>query len=1127
MQDQKQKSSEQLYLGNLDFEPQLKKSWMNYFVSNFRSVVLIMLLLSAAGLYAFFALPRESYPEVEIPIAVVVTTLPGASPEDVEELVTKKIETQIAGLKDLDKVTSNSYNSVSSITVEFSTKADMSESIRSLRDKVASAKVDLPADANESIVKEISLDDQPVLEVALTGPYDGFTMYKYAETLRDEMKKIPGIREVNISGGDEKEYQVAYHPDKLLAYGVSASQANAAIAAANITIPAGTFDAEKYQYSVKTDSRVYSAAAIAKIPASYTADGRVIAIGDLADVTVTAIKKSTLARLSTGGSKPSDAITLSAVKRTGASILEVVGQTKSTLETTVKTFNTGVNYEITQDGAEEVNKSFDQLEHDMLLTLLLVFGVLFLIVGPKEALIAGLSIPLIFFGTFFVLLNLGISLNFISLFSLILALGLLVDDAIVVVSATKQYLRTGRFTPEEAVLLVLRDFRVVLTTTTLVTIWAFLPLLTSTGIIGQFIKALPITVSVTLTTSFLVALTINAPLAAILERVRLTKKLFYLLEGLLILAIGMLVYAGDWICYVLAAGLLIIGILAARWYEGAGKAKLVANQELIIQERKDDQLIKNNVRRLEDHDNASFKSRIMHGILQLDKLLPLYERYLRQLLATKKKRVTAVVVTAVALIFAISLPITGVVRSEFFPVEDTDYIYIDITTPTGFTLAETDKTVQQVEQRMLKYGEIAKFTTVTGGVSAQSQNSAADNTAAISITLKPEKERKTESFYLMDIMRQDLSDVKGAKIEVSAASGGMPSGAAFQAQVSGDDLAVLGKIAADLQNQLIQIPGVVNPNISLKDTAPQYTFKLDPVKLAQNNLNSSYVGSVLRMALAGTEISNIIEGNKEVKIIATFASENIPDLTSIQNLQIVNTAGRPVFLKDLATIELNPGVSKIEHIDQKRTVVLTANVNTQTNSTLVLADFKKHIADYQFPQGYSISYGGENEQSQESQKSIMNAMAIAIMLIMITLVIQFNSFRKMLIVLAAIPMSLIGVFIGLGLTGVTLSFPGLIGVLALFGIVVKNAIMLVDKIDLNLKSGIGFLDSIVDAGKSRLEAIFITSICTIFGLLPITLSNPVWVSLGSVIIFGLALSSFMTLFMVPVFFFMGVSREEK
>jgi multidrug efflux pump subunit AcrB len=283
----------------------------------------------------------------------------------------------------------------------------------------------------------------------------------------------------------------------------------------------------------------------------------------------------------------------------------------------------------------------------------------------------------------------------------------------------------------------------------------------------------------------------------------------------------------------------------------------------------------------------------------------------------------------------------------------------------------------------------------------------------------------------------------------------------------------------------------------------------------------------LRMALAGTEISNIIEGNKEVKIVATFASGNIPDLTSIQNLQIVNAAGRPVFLKDLAVIELNPGVSKIEHIDQKRTVVLTANVNTQTNSNLVLADFQKRIAGYQFPQGYSISYGGENEQSQESQQSIMNAMAIAIMLIMITLVIQFNSFRKMLIVLAAIPMSLIGVFIGLGLTGVTLSFPGLIGVLALFGIVVKNAIMLVDKIDLNLKSGIRFLDSIVDAGKSRLEAIFITSICTIFGLLPITLSNPVWVSLGSVIIFGLALSSFMTLFMVPVFFFMAIPREDK
>ncbi|MBI5530832.1 MAG: efflux RND transporter permease subunit, partial [Candidatus Doudnabacteria bacterium] len=517
----------------------------------------------------------------------------------------------------------------------------------------------------------------------------------------------------------------------------------------------------------------------------------------------------------------------------------------------------------------------------------------------------------------------------------------------------------------------------------------------------------------------------------------------------------------------------------------------------------------------------------MHGILHFDIFLPIYEKYLRQLLATKKRRVITIVLSVVVFFAAVSLPVLGLVKSEFFPASDSDYVFIDITAPTGLKLSETDKIAQQIEQRLLKYPEIANFSTITGGVSLNSQNRAADNTAAINITLKDKSQRKLKSYEFADVVRKDLSDITLAKIEVAGLAGGPPSGAAFQAQISGDDLSKLNSIVNELKDTLTQVPGVINPNISLKNSAPQYTFKLDPTKLAQYNLNSAYVGSTLRMAIAGTEVSTVIEGNKEIKIIATFIQSSLPDLTAIQNLQIVNPQGQAVFLKDVSSIELTPDVDKITRINQKRTVLLTASVSAQTNSNAVLADFQKRIAKYQFPQGYSISYGGENEQNQESVQSIINAMAIAILLIIATLIVQFNSFRKTFIVLVTIPLALIGVFIGMALLGVTLSFPGLIGILALFGIVVKNAIILMDKINLNLRTGIGFLDSIVDAGKSRLEAIFITSICTIFGILPITLSNETWTSLGSAVIFGLMLSSFLTLFIIPTLFYMMVPEDAK
>ncbi|MFA6281598.1 MAG: efflux RND transporter permease subunit [Candidatus Omnitrophota bacterium] len=1125
--DIKQKNNNQQYLDQLNFDPELKKGWMNFFVSNFRIIFLIILFLFGAGAYAFMELPRESYPELEIPIAVVTTVMPGASPEDVEELVTKKIESKISSLKDLDEVTSSSSNSISRITVTFDADADLSESMRNLRDEVGSVS-NLPEAANESIVTEISLDDQPILQVAITGPYDGFAMYKYAETLKDELEKIPDVREVNISGGDEKEYKVSYYPDRLLAQGITASRANAAIIATNNTIPSGTFDSEKFQYSIRTDSRVYSVEDIAAIPVSNSADGSMITIGDLADVSVSTIKKTTLARISSDGSEAQEAITLSVLKRTGSSILDVVDQAKEAIEATVKTFNPGVEYTITKDSAKSVNKNFDQLEKDFLLTFLLVVGVLLLIVGPKEAMIAGISIPLVFLGTFFVFLNLGISLNTISFYSLILALGLLIDDAIVIVSATKQYLGTGKFTPEEAVLLVLKDFKVVLTTTTLVTIWAFLPLAFSPGVMGEFIRPLPVTLSVTLAFSFLIALTINAPLSAIFERIHINKKIFYLLEGLMISIVALLVFWGGWINCVIAAIIFIVIVLSSRWYERGGKGTLEDNEKLSKQESENDQLIKERLGRRSNENVSDLKGRITRGVLRLDALLPIYERYLRKLLSTKKNRTITLVVVIAALLFSISLPLSGVVQNEFFPVVDSNYIYIDVVSPAGTTLSETDKYVQQIEQKLLKYEEIAEFTSIAGGVSYQSQNTAASNTAVISITLKDKEQRELKSYQLTDKIREDLNSIKGVKMEISSTSElGLSSGAAFQVQISGNDLSVLNKIANDLQKELVQITGVIDPNISLKDSVPQYTFKLDPVKLAQNNLTSTEVGSVLRMALTGTEISNIVEENKEIKIIATFTSESLPDLNSIQNLQVVNSLGKPVFLKDLAIIELIPSVNKIEHLDQKRIVYLTANVNTQTNSNVVLTDFNKRIANYELPQGYTVAYGGENKQYQEAALSIVYAMVVAVLLIAITLVVQFNSFRKTFIVLATIPLALIGVFIGMATFGVTLSFPGLIGILALFGIVVKNAIILVDKISLNLRNGISFVDSIVDAGKSRLEAIFITSTCTIFGLLPITLSNDTWVSLGSAIIFGLLLSSLLTLFIVPILFFMIVPENTK
>jgi len=1124
----KLKSSDYRYLETLTFNPQLRETWLNFFVANFRVVILLIILLTAGGVYAFFKLPRESNPEVKIPIAVVSTPYPGASPSDVEELVTKKIETKISGIKGIQKITSVSANSISSITVEFDAKAGLEDSIRSLRDKVQSVKTDLPNDAIEPVVTEISLDDQPILTMNLTGPYDGFAMRKYGEDLKAELEKIPGVRQVNISGGDERQFDVKYDPQKLLFYGISADQANAAITATNVAIPAGNFEAEKFLYPVRVDGRVYDAQTIANIPVSHGDGGVLVRIGDLARVEETSIKKTTYSRLSVEGSRPDNAVTLSVVKRVGSSVLDTVDEARATADRVVKGMPEGVRYEVSLDLAKQVRKNFDQLTHDFILTFLLVFIVLFLVVGLKEAFVAGLAIPLTFFATFMALLWQGISLNFLSLFSLILALGLLVDDAIVVVSATKQYLRSGKFTPEEAVLLVLHDFKVVLTTTTLTTVWAFLPLLFSTGIIGEYIKSIPITVSITLLSSLLIALMINHPLAAVLERVRLTRKMFLMLEAGLLVLMGVLFVVGGVWGFVLGGISLTGVILLARWWEKGGRQKLVANEELVEREWADDELIKKKLREQGDHEDGSLGDRLVHGILHFDRAIPVYERALRSVVASKKSRLTAIAVTLGLFLVAIAMPISGIVKSEFFPPSNSDYLYIDIRVPVGARLEETDKVVRQVEEKLLKYQDIENFSTIVGRPSAMANSTrAASNVASITITLKDSKIRSMKSYNLADIIRSEMTAIAGAVITVSNPAGGPPAGAAFEARIKGDDLLVLASIAHDLLPRLAAIPGVINTDISLKDSAPEYTFALDQSALEQNSLNAAYVGSVLRMAIAGSEVSTIIEGNKEIKIVAKFDPATIPDLRSLQNLQILNLRKQPVFLKDIAKVELKPAVDSITRIDQKRTVLLSAGVTAATNSNLVLAEFQKRIKDYPMPAGYEIVYGGQNEQNAESVLSVIRAMVVAMILIVSTLIIQFNSFKKALIVLVTIPLALIGVFLGMALFDVHLSFPGLIGVLALFGIVVKNAIILVDKINLNLKSGIPFTEAVVDAGKSRMEAIFITSVCTIFGILPVTLSNEIWRSLGGAVIFGLSLSSFLTLFLVPALFLTFIGEKER
>lgn len=1140
MKPDQNENSDSLYLNQLKYKPEDGKTFLNFFIKNFRVIILIIIGLIGWGAISFNSLPLESNPEVKIPFGSVSVGLPGASPADVEELIIKKIEPKIVNLAGVKQVSSTALNSFAAINVEFRPEENIKDAISRLRDAVDKVKTDLPAEATDPVVNEVSFSNSPVWTLVVTGPYDNFTLRKYAEIVQKELEKLPGTNSVTIGGGDIAQIRVIYDPAKLQQYGLSADQINGTIKANNLALPLGTMAISNFEYLLRSEGKFTNAAELRTLPISGTGT-QIIRLQDVATVAEMAADRDTYSRFSYEGGQPQNSVALNVTKKTGSSIIELIDGGKKQIATLLKEkLPENLKIETTLDISKIIRRDFDELWRDGILTIFLVTLVLFLFVGLKEAFVAGLAVPLVFCSTFGLMALNGISLNFLSLFSLILSLGLLVDDAIVVVQATKQYLKTGKFTPEEAVLLVFRDFKVLLFTTTLTTIWAFIPLLMATGIIGQFIRSIPITVSVTLAASFFIAIIINHPMAIILERFRVTTALF---KAIMLAAFaataGSLIAAlkGAGTAAIIATGIFgVIFFSLLFWYRRSLKQKLLHNEDMLLQEMADPAKIKAKIYHhyLATDSEKSFISRLIGGIIKIDKILPRYGKILYGMLQSKLKSLLVLGLVALLFIGSVALPATGILKSEFLPPNDSEYMYINIEGAPGLALDKTKAVAEQVEKVLLNEKTIISFTEIIGssGVNLSSVGRGTSagggqtNRAQFAINFYPfaqrpatgERGKVEKSYEIAPRLRKAVEPIQGAKVTVMELAGGPPSGSDFEGRIMGDDLQVLEREVNKYKDLLSSIPGTVNVKTSLVLSPGEFTFKLNPEQMQIRGLSSAQVASTLRTAISGSDVTKILRDGDELQVVSEFSKDNLKTIDDLKALTLVNGRGTPYMLSDIAEISLGSALTSISRIDEKRVVVLTAGVEKPALPGEVQKKFEDLLKQNPLPEGYEIKFGGQTETNTESILSILRAMVVAMLLIIATLVIQFNSFRKAVLVLAAIPLAMTGVFYGLTLIHFSLSFPGLIGVLALFGVVVKNAVILVDKINLNLRVGIPFTDAIVDASKSRLEAIFLTSVCTIIGMMPITVANETWEGLGASLIFGLASSTFLTLFVIPILF---------
>ncbi|MDD5377468.1 MAG: efflux RND transporter permease subunit [Candidatus Gracilibacteria bacterium] len=1049
------KTQESLYLEKLTYDPKLDDSWFAFFIERKRFLFLLIIIIVIAGYLGLKALPLESNPEVSIGVGVVSVALPGGSPEVMEDLVTKKLEKEISKIKGIDTMTSTSMNSVSVISVQFKSDTDTATAMRDLKDKVDLVKPKLPADAKDPTVTEVSFDDTPIWTFSLAGKYDGFKLREYATTIQEELEKNVLVSDVTISGGDETEYGVFIDPKKLDAYGLTIGAVNSTLAAENFTVPIGQYDIGSYTHSFTVDERYYTVASLRDLVIAKTGTTGIIRLSDIARVEEVAKKRTTIARLSDKGSNPENAVTLGVVKKKGGSIVNLVTEGEKAIQDLRTSGIIPADVVITTvlDQSERIKLDLSHLIRDGLITVALVFITLFLIIGVREALVAGAAVPLVFLITFAVMAGFHQTLNFLSMFALILSLGLLVDDAIVVISAFNQYHRTGKFTPKQAALLVLRDYKQVLTSTTLTVVWIFSAMLFMTGLIGKFIFSIPFVITVTLIASLIIALTINPALAVF----------------------------------------------------------FVGHSD-------------------EEKKPSRWSNILNKGLISIHPLEEFYARTIDRLLSTRKKAKWFVFGVFLFFLSALALPISGALKSDFFPKTDADQIFINVETEAGTKLDVTSEITKQVETLLLHEKEIASFSTAIGSQVSVGRTSGGggngSNFAGISINLlKKEYGRKESSISIADRLRTEVKAIHDAKVSVVELAGGPPAGADFELKISGADFRVMEQIAADIKKIMLSVPGAINIETSRKPLPLEFRLSFDSTKLALYNLTLPQVSLFLKNVIDGTDATTIYKGNDEIAVRTRYETGSTDTIDKIKDLKVKNLLGQDVFIRDILKTEFEPSVFSISRIDQKRVISVTASAAAGATAKTLLADFTAKTKDYKIPAGYEFSTGGANEENAKSVQSLLIAMVFGMFFIVATLVILFDSYKQSVIVLVTIPLSLIGVFYGLTLFGQALSFPGLIGLVALFGIVVRNGIILFDKINLNRREGISFRESVIDGGKSRLEPVFLTSVCTVLGMIPLTLSNPTWTSLGLSIIFGLSVSTIFTLLVLPALYFLVVKEK--
>ncbi len=1097
----------QSYLEKIKFDPKLWAAPFAKYLTNIRLVILLTVTIAVLGLYGYYNLPKRLNPEIKIPIVNVLTILPGAAPEDVESLITIPLENEIRGIKGIDQITSVSRDGLSIITVQFFSNIDQERAKNEVQSKVDLVN-NLPSDATTPSVKALDFEDQPIWVFAITSNKALPALMNFSRQLKNKLELLPKIDRVTLTGFDNQEISITIRPEKIIQYGVNPFLINQAIQKGLVSYPAGIVETDLNNFSTAIDSQINNIDDIRNL--RLTIQGEMVKLEDIAVVAEQSKKNQAAAYIADTNSTAKRAVTFYVYKTNDSNISDAGDQAKTAVDQELKRFNNQFNLFTINNTPQRINDQFNDLLREFRSTIFLIVLCLLIFLGLRQALISTLTVPLTFLSAFFIMTFFNQSINFLTLFAFLIALGLLIDDTIVVVSAMTTYYQTKKFSPAETGLLVWRDTIIPIWSTTLTTLWSFLPLLISTGIIGEFIKPIPIVITAVMISSTAIAVLITLPLMIVLLKLKIARRVIILIQ-IIGVVIGIIVLGfftlGHPLFFIITLIYLLLIFLFIRIKSLLFlKLKKTFNQQPLLKKIYTFIL------------NISNK-----GLIDLEPVARLYYRLIMRVLNSKKAKQQVIFAIISYSIIAFLLFPLGFVQNEFFPKVDSDLIYVNLEMPPGTKITVTDKEALNILNQIRKTENVS-FVSLEVGQKFTSNFNRSENSysALFTVHLLKQNLRKKKSYEIAQLIRSRFTNYQTGTISVIEQGAGPPAGADLQIKILGDDFGVINlyvnKIVSYLKNQ----PGVTNVDMSVKQGTSRLLFVPDKNKLEINAVTVDTIGFWLRAYLSGFTFRSVNFDSQSLdkKDIALNLSPRTIDPAELTNLSITNALGQSIPLVNLGNFIPTYNPTIINREEGKRVISVTASVLPGYSTGSLNQKLEQYAGSLNLPEGYLWKTGGINEENRKSIISILQAMIIAFVLILITMVIQFQSYRQAIIVLMVIPLAVSSVFIIFALTGTPLSFPALIGVLSLFGIVVTNSMFIVDKINMNLREKMPFKQAIADAGASRLEPILLTKLNTILGLIPITIADPLWRGLGGAIISGLTLSSFIMLLFIPSVYYL-------